>query len=232
MREEEASPRYEEADLLPLSGLQHLIFCVRQCALIHVERQWQENLLTAQGKVLHERVDAGEDEARGELRILRGVDVQSLELGLAGRADLVELRRSSVSTDAPELLRLPGIPGSWQPVPVEYKRGRPKLEDCDRIQVCAQAMCLEEMLGSKIPHGEIFYGAPRRRIVLELTNDLRERTRDAARRFHELVETGHTPSAARAPKCRSCSLLEICMPPRRRARSVAAYLDDQPRELP
>lgn len=232
MREGGSRPRYEEADLLPLSGLQHLTFCERQCALIHVERQWTENLLTAQGRVLHERVDTRKDEARGDLRILRGVEIQSLALGLAGKADVVELRRSSVpSAETEQLVRLPGIPGSWQPVPVEYKRGRPKPEDCDRIQVCAQAMCLEEMLRITIPRGEIFYGTPRRRVVVELTGDLREHTRESARRFHEFVRAGHTPPAVREPKCRSCSLLEICLPPRGRHRSVAAFLADRSAEV-
>ncbi len=227
MSERRPDRMYEEEDLLPLSGLQHLAFCERQCALIHVERQWRENRLTAEGRVLHERVDASGDESRGDLRILRGVEIRSLELGLVGKADVVELRRPPAPAEPEWLARFPGSSGRWQPVPVEYKRGRPKLEDPDRIQVCAQALCLEEMLRVSIPEAEIFYGTPRRRSLVDLTDDLRERTRASARRFHEIVHAGETPVAVREPKCRRCSLLEICLPPRRRPRSVAAFLDQQ-----
>lgn len=215
-----------EADLLPLSGLQHLVFCERQCALIHVERLWAENVLTAEGRLLHERADSREVETRGDLRIARGVQIRSRRLGLVGKADVIELHRWSEPRDPHGLSGpVPGRRGRWRPVPVEYKRGAPKYMDCDRVQVCAQAMCLEEMLDVTIPRGVLFYGQRRRRFEVELEEELRTTTVRGARRFHELVSGGLTPRAVREPKCRSCSLLDLCVPPRRHERSVAAYLE-------
>ncbi|HUP47807.1 MAG TPA: CRISPR-associated protein Cas4 [Thermoanaerobaculia bacterium] len=211
---------YSESDLLPLSGLQHLVFCERQCALIHVERVWRENVLTAEGRVLHERTDSGEMEGRGDLRVARGIPLRSLRLGLAGRADVVELHR----VYGPGGTAVSGLEGCWQPFPVEYKRGTSKWIDCDRVQLCAQALCLEEMLGVQIPSGALFYGQTRRREEVQLDERLRLATEEAAARFHEIVAGGLTPMAYRAPKCKSCSLLEICMPPRRRRASVSRYL--------
>ena len=223
---------FAEADLLPLSGLQHLVFCERQCALIHVEGQWQENVLTAEGKLLHERVDSGEDETRGDLRIVRGLPLRSLRLGLAGRADVVELHRNEgeASGDGEPHgggagVELPGLDGGWRLVPVEYKRGEPKYTACDRVQLCAQALCLEEMLGALVPEGRLFYGRRRRRFDVLFDPQLRSRTEETARRFHELVRSGHTPIVYREPKCRSCSLVDVCMPPPRRGgRSAVEYL--------
>lgn len=213
-----------EADLLPLSGLQHLAFCERQCALIHLEGQWAENVFTAEGKLLHERVDSGEDETRGDVRIARGVPVRSLRLGITGKLDVLELRRSSAAREV-EATRFPGFDGLWQPVPVEYKRGKPKFIDCDRVQLCAQAICLEEMLGVRIAQGIVFYGQPRRRFDVELDHEIRERTEQCAARFHEIMMSGRTPIVHRQRKCRSCSLLDICKPPSRRvSRSAADYL--------
>ena len=215
-----------EADLLPLSGLQHLVFCERQCALIHIEQQWKENTLTAEGKLLHERVDAGGRETRKDRRITRGVPVRSLRLGLIGKVDVLEWCMVRPETEnGANALRLPGRNGLWRPILVEYKRGEPKLVDCDRVQVCAQALCLEEMLHVSIASGSLFYGARRRRFDVEFDSRLRAITEKAARRFHELVTEGRTPPAVREPKCRNCSLLDVCLPPRRRRpRSVLTYL--------
>ena len=219
------SGRFEEADLLPISGLQHLEFCERQCALIHVERLWVENRLTAEGRVLHERVDEGVDENRRGLRTLRGVHLRSLSLGLSGRADVVELRRLSEGEDREATsLALPGTSGRWQVVPVEFKRGRPKSNSCDRVQLCAQGIALEEMFAVPIACGEIFYGAPRRRTEVRFDCALRAETAEASRRFHDLVRSGCTPRAENLPKCRSCSLLELCLPALSGGRSVSNYL--------
>jgi CRISPR-associated exonuclease Cas4 len=218
---------YTESELLPLSGLQHLVFCERQCALIHIERMWKENALTAEGRTLHERVDSAVDETRGDLRIIRGVPLQSRRLGLSGKADVVELYRVGAPRSGDmESTYFPSLRGHFRPVPVEYKRGQPKFLDCDRVQVCAQALCLEEMLDVRILAGELFYGKPRRRFDVKFDDGLRRRTEDAARRFHELVSSGKTPLVMREPKCRSCSLLDLCLPPPRRGRrSAASYLD-------
>jgi len=146
---------YTEDDLLPLSGLQHLLFCERQCALIHIEQAWAENLLTAEGRIMHERVHEADRESRGEVRIEYSMPLRSLRLGLIAKADVVEFHRKLD----------PGEKGSskWLPFPVEYKRGKPKKENYDKVQLCAQAMCLEEMLDVQIPEGAIFYGRTRRR---------------------------------------------------------------------
>ena len=211
---------HAEADLLPLSGLQHLIFCERQCALIHLEQAWRENFLTAEGRVLHERVDTADAEVRGDLRIARGIPLRSLRLGLAGRADVVEFHR--VRGEEHGVL-FPSLEGHWRPFPVEYKRGQRKWIDCDRVQLCAQALCIEEMLEVTVPAGALFYGQVRRREVVYFERDLRETTERASRRFHELIASGETPVVYRAPKCRSCSLLDLCLPPRKRRRSVSRY---------
>ena len=185
-------------DSLPLSALQHFAFCRRQCALIHIERQWSENRLTAEGRVLHEHAHEGGSEKRSDLRLARALPLQSTALGLHGVADIVEFHRR------PD--------GAWQPFPVEYKRGRPKHEPIDAVQLCAQAICLEEMLGQPVPAGAIFYGATHRRHDVAFDDALRAETVRLASAVHDLVATGRTPPPEFAPKCRSCSLLELCRP--------------------
>ncbi|MGE4528196.1 MAG: CRISPR-associated protein Cas4 [Rhodospirillaceae bacterium] len=191
----------EDDDLLPLSALQHLAFCPRQCALIHGEQAWAENRFTAEGRILHDRADSGESETRGNLRIARDVRLVSRRLGLSGVADVVEFRREAGDVEI------------WQPFPVEYKRGKPKLHDADRIQLCAQALCLEEMLGLAVPEGALFYGKPRRREAVTFTPDLRHRVEDLAARLHALLhEPGLPPPLAGDARCNACSLAEICRP--------------------
>lgn len=211
---------YEEDDLLPLSALQHLAFCERQCALIHVEGEWDENRFTALGRVLHERTHDGRGELRDGVVTARSLALRSLRLGLSGMADVVEFHPVTARGVA-----LPGRAGQWQPFPIEYKRGKPKTDHCDEIQLCAQALCLEEMLQVAVPAGALYYGEPRRRTPVALTDELRAETERLAARLHELVRTGQTPPAVREAKCRSCSLVEQCLPaPRRRSRSASRYL--------
>jgi CRISPR-associated exonuclease Cas4 len=185
---------FSEDDLLPLSALQHLIFCERQCALIHIEGLWADNRLTVEGSHMHKKADTGPAETRGGVRITRGLALRSLRLGLIGKADAVE------------------FPKGGAPFPVEYKRGQPKRDHSDEVQICAQALCLEEMLGVDIASGALFYGKTRRRVDVAFDAGLREETAAAARRLHEMVQSGVTPRAVRAPKCESCSLLELCLP--------------------
>ena len=206
---------YAEEDLLPVSALQHLVFCERQCALIHLEHVWTENLFTAKGRILHERVDKGGEAARGEVQIRYGLQLRALELGLFGRADAVEFYRDPENGE-----------NAWQPYPVEYKRGQPKSDDCDKVQLCAQALCLEEMLGPEISAGALFYGKIRRRQEVCFDEKLREKTKDAAKRLHKLINEGQTPPAVFTPKCRSCSLVEQCMPKGMSKRPVKEYLDE------
>jgi CRISPR-associated exonuclease Cas4 len=214
---------YTEEDLLPISALQHLAFCERQWALIHLEGVWMENRLTAEGRVLHDRAHQAETESRGGVRIARGLRLRSLRLGLSGIADVVEFHRRE--PDDAEGVRLPNLRGLWQPFPVEYKRGRPKKGPFDEIQLCAQALCLEEMLGATIPHAALFYGTPMRRTEVALSPGLRGQTEHLAERLHELTRSGITPPPVYEKKCESCSLMPVCMPKRLTKRSsVDRYL--------
>jgi len=194
---------YAEDELLPLSGLQHLLYCERQCALIHVEAQWAENRFTAEGNLNHERVHSGGRSSAPGLRTAFSLHLRSLTLGLSGVADVVEFRQ-------PEGAK-PGDP--WQPFPVEHKRGKPKPGDADRVQLCAQAICLEEMLDANIPAGALFSGQTRRRQDVSFDAPLRAATRAAAQRFHALMAEGRTPPARyETARCDACSLLSLCQP--------------------
>jgi CRISPR-associated exonuclease Cas4 len=197
---------YDEDDLLPLSGLQHLLFCERQWGLIHIEQQWQENRLTAEGRVMHEKVHDVGVESRPGIRIARGLRLRSLRLGLVGQADVVEFHFADNG------VTLPGVEGTRRLLPVEYKRGRPKPDGCDEVQLCAQGLCLEEMFGCEISEGALYYGERRRRTDVPFHAELRSRTEALARRMHELYQSGRTPPAVYEPKCESCSLIGLCMP--------------------
>jgi CRISPR-associated exonuclease Cas4 len=247
---------YSEDELLPISALQHLAFCERQWALIHLEGAWEENRLTAEGRVLHDRAHQAQTESRGDIRIARGLRLHSLRLGLTGVADVVEFHRpdafadagrsvlsesdrrpgveraASQNIDVPSAgVRLPGARGLWAPFPVEYKRGRPKLGPHDEIQLCAQALCLEEMLGVSIPRAALFYGKPMRRTEVSLDGALREQTERLALRLHELARLAVTPPPIYGKKCESCSLLSLCMPKRlSKMPSVGTYINSVFRE--
>jgi len=215
---------YTEDDLIPLSALQHLIFCERQCALIHIEQAWAENLFTAEGRIMHEHVHAEDRESRGNIRTEYGMSLRSLRLGLIGKADVVEFHRVS------------DIPGSgeakWQPFPVEYKRGKPKKDSSDKVQLCAQALCLEEMMDLSVPDGALFYGKTRRRLDVVFDGTLRKLTEATAMRLHELIESGHTPRPVYTKKCDSCSLEDVCLPKTvGKRKSVKRYLSGVVREL-
>ena len=192
-----------EDELVPISALQHMLYCPRQCALIHVERQWAENRFTAEGRILHKRADAGVGERRGNMRIERGVPLRSLRLGVAGIADVIEIRDDG---------RL---------YPVEYKRGRPKTHRADEVQLCAQAMCLEEMLSVTVPEGALFYGRKRRRKAVIFGISLRALTEQTAVETRRMLATGTTPPPEYAPrKCSACSLRDVCQPRRPRGPGI------------
>ncbi len=206
-------------DCLMISGLQHFRFCRRQWALIHLEQQWAENLRTVEGEFLHERAHNEQlQERRGDLLTVRGLRVQSLTLGLSGVCDVVEFRRDARGVP------LSGKDGQWLPYPVEYKRGVPKQDGCDELQLCAQAMCLEEMLCCEIPEGALYYGEPRRRLRVSLTKELREEVRSDAAQMHALYRRGHTPRVRRTKSCNACSLKELCLPGLQKSGSVRDYL--------
>lgn len=222
-----AGPIHPEADLLPISALQHLVFCVRQCMLIHLELAWSENRHTAEGRLLHERVHERQSGTEQGIPVARGLRLVSYRLGLSGVADFVEYHPSTDPPVSPlgkggRGVELPGRAGRWVPYPVEYKRGRPKAHDADAVQLCAQALCLEEMLQTAVPAGALFYGQTRRRAPVEFTADLRARVEQLAVRLHELFDLGMTPPPEPGPKCKHCSLKGDCLPDL--PTSAAAYL--------
>jgi CRISPR-associated exonuclease Cas4 len=204
---------FTEDELLPISALQHLVFCERQCALIHIERLWADNRLTVEGGHLHERVHEDDGaEVRGNVRIVRGLMLRSLRLGLSGVADVVEFRPADSGLPEAAVVRLPGWTGVWRAMPVEYKRGRAKPDACDAVQLGAQAICLEEMLGGRVAEGSLFYGSTRRRTSVAIGEALRSTVEGASVRLHELISAGRTPQARYEKKCDNCSLVELCMP--------------------
>ena len=219
--------RYSDLDLLPLSGLQHFAFCRRQWALIHVENQWRENLRTVEGQLLHQRAhNEALRERRGDTLILRGLSVVSHSLGLSGKCDVVEFHLT------PEGVPLRGEDGLWLPYPVEYKRGRPKDHQADELQLCAQAMCLEEMLCCTIAEGALFYGEPRRRTIVSFSSELRQNVRDFSAEMHHYYRRGDTPKAKPGKSCHACSLKELCLPQLIRRGNVSAYLKQAMEESP
>lgn len=201
---------YTEEEYIQLSSVQHYVFCPRQCGLIHVEGLWADNIFTARGRILHERVDSGEDETRGDLRVVRGLNVFSRRLGLSGKADVVEFHTEN---------------GVQVPFPVEYKSGKPKNNISDLAQVCAQALCLEEM--TLIPVGEaaIYYGKPRRRLVVKLDDLLRKQTEEVIAAVHSMIESRNVPMARKEKKCESCSINNFCMPGVGNRR-LSAYIEE------
>ncbi len=209
--------------LLPLSGIQHFAYCPRQWALIHLERQWEDNLGTVEGKLLHERVHSAlPTETRGDVIIVRSLPLVSYELRLYGVADVVEFQLAS---DVDTGITLPRRKGRWLPIPVEYKRGRVKPDDRDEVQLCAQCICLEEMFGIQIPQGMLFYGRTRRRVPIRMDQRLRKRVRELAAEMHQLYEQGVTPEAPTHTNCDLCSMLDVCLPSVARGRLlVADYL--------
>lgn len=198
---------YEEEEYLLLSGIQHFVFCPRQWALIHIEEQWNENYLTTGGRIMHSKAhDGNQTEKRGDLIVFRSLKVRSAELGISGECDIVEFHPSKTG------ISLSGYEDLWAPYPVEYKRGKTKLDDCDRLQLCAQAVCLEEMLCVKIGCGALFYGELRRREVVPFTPELRKTLCGTVKLMHEMFSRKYTPKAIKGKYCRSCSIKDICLP--------------------
>jgi len=190
-----------EDDLLPLSGIQHFAFCERQWGLIHIENQWVENVLTVEGKLLHQRVDDPfSDDSRGEVKTIRSVPLVSRKLGLYGVADVIEIHKSSNSFES-ERYNI-----------VEYKRGKPKSDEIDEVQLCAQAMCLEEMLKIKLDYGHMYYGETRHRFKVLFDKELRNRVKQLADKMHKIFAKGVTPPPIFEKHCKRCSLANICIP--------------------
>jgi CRISPR-associated exonuclease Cas4 len=207
----------DDEDFIPLSALQHYLYCPRQCALIHVERLWSENLQTAEGRLLHERADQPAIERRRGVRTVTAMPLSNAELGIAGVADVVEFHRDAAGE---------------HPYPVEYKRGKPKAHRADDVQLCAQGLCLEAMFGQRLEEGALFYGMPRRRQVVAFDDALRKLTLETILGVREMFSAERTPRAEYATKrCDACSLLDLCAPRLlARAEGVEAWLSRQVRE--
>ena len=217
---------YSEDDLVLLSGIQHFCFCRRQWALIHVEQQWQENISTTEGHFDHERChDEVQFEKRNDLLITRGLRVVSYNLGVVGQCDVVEFKKTSSGA------LLQGHEGLWQPCPVEYKHGKSKSIDADRLQVCCQAMCLEEMLATEVPVGYLFYVETHRREAVTFSLELREQVRSMLLEMHVYLSRGYTPKVKAKYGCASCSMREICLPSLLVKNKVEAYYEQYLREV-
>jgi CRISPR-associated exonuclease Cas4 len=215
---------YAADELLALSGIQHFSFCRRQWALIHVERQWHENALTAEGRALHGRTDDPfSGEVRGGVIIARALPVASYRLGVYGVCDVVEFTPAG-DKNSPDGVNLRGRPGLYLPRPVEYKRGKEKQDACDEVQLCAQALCLEEMFLTTIPRGDLFYGQTRRRVEVTFTPDLRGLVERLAAEMHDLFARGHTPRVKASKACQSCSLAGLCLPRLQNRLSASKYI--------
>lgn len=215
----------DQDDYLMMSGIQHFSFCRRQWALIHLEQQWSENLRTVEGRLLHERChDDSLREKRGDLLIVRGMRVVSHRLRLSGSCDIVEFHAD------PNGITLQQEPGLWRPVPVEYKHGSPKANNADRLQLCAQAMALEEMLVCDIPQGVLFYAEPHRREQVELTPELRQETQSIADEMNGYFSRGYTPKVKPGKRCNACSLKELCLPALYRRVDAADYIQKHLKE--
>ncbi len=208
-----------DADFLALSGLKHFCFCRRRWALVHIEQQWQENALTVSGHLMHERVhDENFTESRGSVLLSRGMPVRSQKLRITGACDLVELHRDENG------IAICGRSGTWRVFPVEYKHGEPDERGADAMQLCAQALCLEEMLAVEIPEGAIYYGKIHRRVSVAFRAELRQQTIQKIEEMHRLFARGCTPKAKWTKACKSCSLVEVCQPLLTKRVSASVYV--------
>lgn len=217
---------YREEEFLMLSGLQHFKFCRRRWALIHIENQWAENFRTVDGSLLHKNAhDKGNRESRGDLIITRGMNVFSRTLGVSGECDVLEFHRSE------DGVSLQGREGLWQPYPVEYKRGSFNAQSGDSLQLCGQAMCLEQMLCCTIPKGALYFGETRRREEILFTEELRKVVQDQLMEMHDLYKRGHTPKVKPTKACNACSMKELCIPRLMKRRPVKEYIQAGMEEL-
>lgn len=212
---------YEENEFLQLSGIQHFAFCRRQWALAYIEMQWQENVRTVEGRLLHEKAhDTTSREKRGDLLISRGMPIHSKTLGISGECDVVEFHREE------DGITLQGYEGTYKVVPVEYKKGKPKQGNADILQLTAQAMCLEEMLCCDIPFGYLYYGEIRRREKIEFSKEIRKEVCEMFREMHGYFSRQYTPKVRWSKSCNACSLKDICLPVLGKNKSVKNYLDE------
>lgn len=210
---------YNEDDYLLLSGIQHFAFCRRQWALIHIEQKWEENLRTVEGNILHERAHNEKlSEKRGGVITTRGMAIKSSVLGVSGSCDIIEFHED------PNGVKIFGRRGKFIPLPVEYKRGHAKSSDADRLQLCAQAICLEEMLVCKIEYGYLFYGETKRREEVLFTDELRDNVHKMMKEMHAHFDRRYTPKVKTGSFCKACSLQDVCLPKLCNNKSVDSYI--------
>jgi len=211
---------YNEQDYLMLSGIQHFVFCKRQWALIHVEQEWAENVLTVEGNALHEKADNPFiREKRGDTIFVRALPIHSSSLGISGICDMVEFTRddNGIPLDKEE--------GLYRVKPIEYKKGKPKKHDADILQLSAQSLCLEEMLGTVIDEAALYYHEIKRREPVPITNEVRQRTKDMIKEMHHYYNRKHTPRVKTGKHCLRCSLRDICMPEMLEKEKVSTYMN-------
>ncbi len=210
---------YDASELLLLSGIQHFKFCERQWALIHIEQEWEENVLTIEGSHLHEKADDPFiREKRKDILYVRGLPVHSAKIGLTGICDVVEFYENENGVP------LRGEEGLYLPIPVEYKRGKPKKDQSDILQLVAQAICLEDMLYCPVQVGALYYHEIRRRVEIEITEELKSQVRETAKQMHDYYKRRHTPRVKTGKHCQSCSLRHVCLPELLTKESVASYM--------
>ena len=213
---------YKEDEFLMLSGIQHFAFCRRQWALIHIEQQWAENYRTTSGELMHKRAhDEAAVEKRGKLLVMRGLRIASAELGVSGQCDVVEFHQVKSG------ITISGYEGKWSIIPVEYKRGTVKEGREDEVQLCAQAMCLEEMFLTEIPKGYLYYGENKRRTEVLFDDALRAHVKEMCNEMHGLYQRGYTPKVKTNKNCRSCSLKDLCLPKLNQNLDVERYISEK-----
>ena len=211
---------YDEDEYLMISGIQHFKFCRRQWALIHIEQQWDENVHTVAGELMHKKVhDPYLTEKRKDILITRALPISSRELGASGECDVVEFRKNE------DGIKLYGHRGLYEVYPIEYKKGKPKLDEEDILQLTSQVLCLEEMFSASIPEGAIFYGETRRREVIEITEELRQQVKEMFGEMHQYYDRRYTPRVKYSKACNACSLKEICLPKLGKSVSVKEYMN-------
>lgn len=216
---------YVEDEYLMISGIQHFKFCRRQWALIHIEQQWEENVHTVMGELMHRKVhDPYIKEKRKDVLVVRALPVSSKNLGISGECDVVEFHKRE------DGIKLHGHRGFYSVYPIEYKKGKPKLTQEDKLQLAAQAMCLEEMFSAEISEGAIFYGETRRREIVIIDETLRSEVRQMFQEMHRYYERNYTPRVKYSKSCNACSLKEICLPKLGKNISVKAYMDQMLKE--
>lgn len=219
---------YTEDDFIMISALQHYVYCPRQCGLIHVDDVWQENLFTVRGDILHQKVDTDTYETRGNIKTVRGLRIHSFKYGLVGRCDVVEFlqtkNHSELATESSGSEALKKVLGFTDVLPVEFKSGEPKEDISDKVQLCAQVFCLEEMLNSKISKGAFFYGKIRRRNIVDIDDQLRNQTVDIITSVRSIVSSKKIPIVEYGTKCRNCSLQSICQPKALNKKKLQDYI--------